>query len=165
VRSLLFCFSFHARKPLQSQTGIRILNLYPARFYPKFRALSIQLQKLLLIALAGALGTVARYGLGGVVQRAAGAEFPWGTLVVNITGCFLAGLLWSIFEPRISFAPYRIIIFVGFLGGFTTFSSFALETGELMRDAEWLRAAGNMVLQNGIGVIALFGGLSLGRLI
>ena len=56
------------------------------------------LQKLALLALAGALGTLARYGLAGFVHKISGASFPWGTVVVNLTGCFLAGLLWSLFE-------------------------------------------------------------------
>ncbi len=122
------------------------------------------LQKLAIMALAGALGTLARYGLSGLVQRADGVSFPWGTLAVNFVGCFLAGLLWAAFEHRwpVS-AQTRIIIFFGFLGAFTTFSAFIFETGELMHSAQWVYAGVNMLMQNGLGLLALFLGAALGR--
>lgn len=120
--------------------------------------------KFLWLGIAGGLGTLARYGLGGLVQRVGGGGFPWGTLTVNVLGCFAAGLLWMLFENRISpSGQVRVIVLVGFMGGFTTFSSFMLETSLLMRDAEWLRAVGNLTLHNTVGMIALFLGLALGR--
>ena len=122
-------------------------------------------QKLLLIALAGAVGTLARYGLAGLVQRMSGASFPWGTAAVNVAGCFAAGLLWALFEHRWTVSSEtRILILVGFMGAFTTFSAFMLETGELCRDAQWIRAAANVMLQNGLGFVALLLGAGLGRL-
>jgi len=121
-------------------------------------------QKLFLLSLAGAMGTLARYGLSGLVQHHAGSGFPWGTAAVNLVGCFVAGLLWSLFEFRLHLGgEVRTIVFIGFMGAFTTFSSFALETSALMRDAEWLRAAANILLQNGIGLAAIFAGLAAGR--
>lgn len=121
--------------------------------------------KLLALALAGALGTLARYGLAGFVQRMNGASFPWGTLAVNLTGCFLVGLVWSLFEGRWAVTgETRTIVLVGFMGAFTTFSAFILETGELVRASQWAGAAANLTLQNGLGFLALFGGLALGRL-
>jgi CrcB protein len=124
------------------------------------------IQKLLCLALAGALGTLARYGLAGFVHKVNGVSFPWGTLAVNLTGCFLAGLLWTVFENRwpVS-AETRIIVLVGFMGAFTTFSAFILETGELVRAAEWVYAAANIMMQNGLGFAALFVGTALGRMI
>jgi CrcB protein len=124
------------------------------------------MQKLLCLALAGALGTLARYGLAGFVHKVDGVSFPWGTLAVNLTGCFLAGLLWTVFENRwpVS-AETRIIVLVGFMGAFTTFSAFILETGELVRAAEWAYAAANIMMQNGLGFAALFVGATLGRMI
>ena len=123
------------------------------------------IQKLLWLALAGAVGTLSRYGLAGLVHKVAGASFPWGTVVVNLVGCFVAGLLWVLFENRWPVSgEMRVIVLVGFMGAFTTFSAFILETGELMRSAEWLRAAGNLVLQNSLGLLALFVGMALGRL-
>lgn len=122
--------------------------------------------RLLLLAAAGAAGALCRYGLSGLVQSAGGARFPWGTLVVNIAGCFLAGALFTLFETRWGLSgEARLIVFVGFLGAFTTFSAFMLETANLARDAQWLAAAGNMVLQNGLGAAALFAGLVVARLL
>jgi len=123
-------------------------------------------QKLVLLALAGALGTLARYGLTGVIQRAAGSDFPYGTLVVNVSGCFFAGLAWMLFEGRGALSSEsRVVILVGFLGAFTTFSTLVLETGNLLRDAEWVRACGNLALNCSIGLAALFCGLGLGRVL
>ena len=123
------------------------------------------IQKLALIALAGSFGTLARYGLAGLVQRLGGAAFPWGTLAVNVAGCFLVGLLAALFENRWPVSPEtRVILLVGFMGAFTTFSAYMLETGELVRTAQWLHAAGNVALQNGLGFIALLIGATLGRM-
>ena len=120
--------------------------------------------KILWMALAGMLGTLSRYGLQGLVQRHAGSVFPWGTMAVNMAGCFLFGLVWSLAEDRLTISSeVRTIILVGFMGAFTTFSSFAFETAQLMRDAEWLLAGANVVSQNVCGVLCLFLGLALGR--
>ncbi len=124
------------------------------------------LQKLTFLALAGALGTLSRYGLAGLVHRIDGVSFPWGTLAVNIAGCFLAGLLWALFENRWPVSgETRTLVLVGFMGAFTTFSAFILETGELMRAAEWMAAAANLALQNGLGFFALFTGMVLGKMV
>lgn len=123
------------------------------------------IQKLLWLALAGALGTVSRYALAGMVHKFSGASFPWGTFVVNVVGCFVAGLLWTLFENRWPVSgEMRLIVLVGFMGAFTTFSAFILETGELVRTAEWMRALANVAFQNGLGFLALFAGMTLGRL-
>jgi fluoride exporter len=123
------------------------------------------IQKLALIAAAGALGTVARYGLAGLINRLGGPSFPWGTLAVNAAGCFVVGILWVLFENRWSVsAETRVIVLVGFMGAFTTFSAFILDSGELIESAQWMRAAANVALQNGIGFAALFAGAALGRM-
>jgi CrcB protein len=122
------------------------------------------LTRILLLSLAGAAGTLCRYGLTGLVHRFAGAGFPWGTFVVNIIGCFLAGLGWSLFENKWPFAAQaRIAVMIGFMGAFTTFSSYILETQNIIRVADWFPAAGNFLAQNGLGFIALFCGITLGR--
>jgi len=122
-------------------------------------------RKILLIALAGALGTLSRYGLAGLSHRILGSSFPWGTLIVNLTGCFFAGVLWTLFESRWPVpGETRVIILMGFMGAFTTFSAFILETGQLMRSAEWLLAAANLFAQFGMGILALFAGMIIGRL-
>ena len=122
--------------------------------------------RLLLLAAAGAAGALCRYGLAGLVQSGLGARFPWGTLVVNLVGCFVAGALFGLFESRWALSgEARIIVFIGFLGAFTTFSGFMLETSELARDAQWLSAVANLVLMNGLGAFALYGGLVASRLV
>jgi CrcB protein len=97
--------------------------------------------KLLLIALFGAVGTLARYGLQGVVQVRMGTTFPYGTLLVNLSGCLLLGFIGQLTLNRILMASdMRIAIAVGFFGGYTTFSSFGWETAKMLEDGEWLRA-------------------------
>lgn len=124
------------------------------------------LQRILLLSIAGAAGTLCRYALAGFAHRIAGANFPWGTLAVNSAGCFLAGLLWALFEHKWAISGQaRVVIMIGFMGAFTTFSSYILETGELLRAAQWLPAAGNFFLENGLGFTALFAGISLGRMV
>ena len=123
------------------------------------------LQKVIALAVAGALGTLARYGLCGLVSKYNGTGFPWGTLAVNLTGCFLAGLLWALFEHRWPMSTeMKLLVLVGFMGAFTTFSAFILETGHLVRSASWTHAAVNVAIQNTLGLVALFSGAALGRM-
>lgn len=123
------------------------------------------LQKLLLLGFAGALGTISRYALAGAVQKISGHDFPWGTMIVNILGCFIAGFLWSLIEGRIQISgETRIIIMVGFMGAFTTFSTFILESGELFRNSQILLAMTNLLVQTIVGLAAMFAGVMLGRL-
>ena len=120
--------------------------------------------KLTAIAFAGALGTLARYGLSGVTHRFVGGEFPWGTLAVNLTGALLAGIFWGMAEKRIHWTgEIRAMVLVGFMGGFTTFSAFMLESSELLRDGQWTWAAGNMLFQNFGGLLLFFLGRGLGQ--
>lgn len=122
------------------------------------------LYKLLWLSLAGALGTLARYALGGAVHRLLGADFPWGTLAVNVLGCLLFGLVWSLAEERLLISgPARFIILTGFMGAFTTFSTFAFETSAQLRDAEGLLAAANVTGQVVLGIAAVVAGIALGR--
>jgi CrcB protein len=122
------------------------------------------MQKLMLIGLAGAFGALARYGLGGLVQRFTGVTFPWGTFVVNILGAFLFGLIWSLVEQRLVISvETRVIILSGFLGAFTTFSSFMFETSSLIGEAQWGLAVLNVGGQIVLGLAAMFLGLATGR--
>lgn len=124
------------------------------------------MHKLLLIALAGACGTLCRYWLSGAMYAALGRDFPWGTWVVNILGCFLFGLVWILAEERgFLSGQTRAIVLVGFMGAFTTFSTYIFESGELLRDAQWLRLVLNIGGQNVAGFAALFLGTSLGRIL
>jgi fluoride exporter len=97
--------------------------------------------KLFLIALFGAIGTLARYGLQGVVQIRMGSGFPYGTLLINLTGCLLLGFIGQLTLNRMLISSdLRIAIAVGFFGGYTTFSSFGWETAKMLEDGDWLRA-------------------------
>jgi CrcB protein len=122
-------------------------------------------QKLFWLAAAGGLGTLSRYALSGLVQRFATGAFPWGTLVTNGIGCLLFGIAWTIFAERFALDPaIRTLLLVGFLGAFTTFSTAIAETGQLMIDGTWLRAALYLVGGNLVGLGAFFAGAALGRI-
>lgn len=124
------------------------------------------LQRILLIGFAGALGTLARYGLGGLVQRIAGGNLPWGTLFVNVMGCFLFGLIWTLADERLVISEEaRLVVLGGFMGAFTTFSTFIFDTGGFVRDAQWLLATGNVAIQTVTGLAFLFIGISAGRVL
>jgi CrcB protein len=126
----------------------------------------MMLRRLFLLAVAGALGSLARYGLSGLVQRALGGGFPLGTLGVNVAGCFLFGVVWTLAEERLVIGgETRFIVLVGFMGAFTTFSSYAFETGAMLRDAEWSLAVANVLAQNVLGITSFFIGAALGRLV
>ncbi len=123
-------------------------------------------QRLLLVAFAGALGTLARYGLSGAVQKIAGGDFPWGTFVVNMLGCFLFGMVWTLADERLVIShEQRIVMLGGFMGAFTTFSTFIFDTGSFVRDSQWLMASGNVLLQTAIGLAFLFLGIVTGRVL
>ncbi|MGH6870558.1 MAG: fluoride efflux transporter CrcB [Rhizomicrobium sp.] len=101
----------------------------------------------LAVAAGGALGTVGRYALSGLVANAFGQTFPWGTLIVNVTGSFVIGFFGAVSGPDGRFlvsGTTRQFVMVGICGSYTTFSSFSLQTLNLMRDGEWLYAAGNV---------------------
>ena len=101
----------------------------------------------LLIALGGALGSVARFALSGFVAHHWGETFPWGTLAVNVLGSFVIGFFATLTSPdgRLLVSPGGLQFFMtGVLGGFTTFSSFSLQTLNLARDGEWWQAGGNV---------------------
>jgi CrcB protein len=122
------------------------------------------MQRLVWLSLAGVAGTLSRYWLQGFVQRLSDRPFPYGTLVVNALGCFLFGLIWALAEERLVVRPEtRIVLLVGFMGAFTTFSSFAFETGAMLRDSQWALAAANVLAQNIVGMLCLFAGFAVSR--
>jgi len=102
----------------------------------------------LWIAIGSALGGMARYWCSGAAARLIGETFPWGTLFVNVTGCFIIGFFATLTGPdgRIfAGSTARQFVMLGVLGGFTTFSSFSLQTLNLVQDSEWLQAGGNVI--------------------
>lgn len=99
----------------------------------------------LWIGLGGILGSIARFWLSWFVHQFLGTEFPYGTLSVNITGCFCAGFIGTMAEERYLFSPHtRMFLLIGVLGSFTTFSSFGYETLELFKEGSFLRASLNV---------------------
>lgn len=111
--------------------------------------------RITLLVVFGALGTLARYGLQGFVQERTGATFPYGTLVVNLVGCFLLGGIAEYALAHLTISPeWRIGITTGFFGAFTTFSTFSWETARLLQDGEWLRGSVYVL-------VSLVGGLAL----
>jgi fluoride exporter len=118
--------------------------------------------RLAWIALFGALGTLARYGLQGAVQFRAGGTFPYGTLIVNLSGCFFLGLISQFTLNRLVISPdLRVAIAVGFFGGYTTFSTFGWETAKMLEDGEWLRAAVYLGTSVIVGLLLTFAGIRL----
>ena len=109
--------------------------------------------RIVWIAVFGAVGTLARYALQGVVQHRTEATFPTGTLVVNLSGCLLLGFLGQLTMNRMVISPdMRVAMTIGFFGGFTTFSSFTWETIKMLEDGEWLWGGTYVLASVGIGL-------------
>ena len=122
------------------------------------------LQKLVWLSLAGACGTVSRYSLCEATAKIKGAHSLWGTFTVNILGSFLFGLIYALAQKKLSISPEtRLIILTGFMGAFTTFSTFAFETAKMLKSAQWTLAAVNIAAQTIIGIGALVLGVMLGK--
>jgi fluoride exporter len=117
------------------------------------------------IGVAGAFGALARYGVEGLIARRAGS-FPWATFVVNVTGSFLLGLVFTLLTERATLAPWvRASISIGFLGAYTTFSTLSLESYRLLEGRSYGLAGANLLGSVAAGVLALYGGVVLGRTI
>ena len=124
------------------------------------------MRKFLAIAAGSLTGGFARYYLAGFVYRIFGASFPYGTLAVNLVGCFLIGLLSCFAEKKFLIGPEtKLLLMVGFCGAFTTFSTFMLETSNLMKDGEMWRAFLNVIFSVVIGFFIFRLGVLLGELI
>lgn len=119
--------------------------------------------KVIYLLAGGALGSFSRYYISGITHKVASGIFPWGTLLVNVTGAFVIGLLWGIFELKDLSPNIRIFVFVGFLGGYTTFSTFALETLNLLRDGNFKFAILNVVMNNLLALTFVFGGYFIAK--
>lgn len=122
------------------------------------------LRTYLAVMLGGAFGTGCRMALSGWLAAKWGASFPIGTLVVNVTGCFVIGLFGGLTGPQGKFLASdltRAVVMIGILGGYTTFSSFSLQTLALCQDGEWLRAGLNAVLSFALCMLAVWLGFVL----
>ena len=120
--------------------------------------------RMLWIFVGGGLGSLARYGMAGWVQNSAGAAFPWGTLAVNASGCFGIGLLATLLAERSAAGPeLRLFLLVGILGGYTTFSTFGLESLRLFESGDWWRGAANVLGSMTASLVGVFAGALLGR--
>jgi len=115
----------------------------------------------LYIAVGGALGAIARFAVGGWVQQAAGPEFPWGTLVVNISGALLLGFLYVVLEGAPASREWRAFLGIGVCGGYTTFSTFSYETARLLQDGQLGRAGAYMAASTLLCVAAALVGFRL----
>jgi CrcB protein len=120
--------------------------------------------RLILIGLGGAIGTVLRYIVSGLDYKYSYGIFPISTLVVNLAGSFAIGFLWGIFEAVAISPQVRMFVFIGILGGFTTFSTFALENFNLLRDSEHHVALLNILVSNVCGIFLVFAGYALARM-
>jgi CrcB protein len=122
--------------------------------------------KLFLIGLAGFIGTLSRYWMSGVVARRYGETFPMGTLAVNLVGCFLVGLLFYTLEERFLVnQTARTVVLIGFLGGFTTFSSFGMQTFTLLKDGEVGFAILNITASNFVGLLLVWAGYTVAKIL
>lgn len=120
--------------------------------------------KLFWIAAGGGAGAVLRYLVAGLVQKFAGPSLPIGTLVVNVFGCLVIGLMTAALAgPYIVRDEYRLALLVGLLGGFTTFSTFGWETFALANDGQYRQAVLNVVLSNALGLCAVWIGYRVGE--
>ena len=123
---------------------------------------SILMFRTLFVGIAGLAGTLLRYWLSGFVARRYGETFPVGTMVVNVLGCLLAGAIFNLTEERFLINPtLRTVILIGFLGGFTTFSSYGLQTFTLLRDGEFGLATLNVAVSNVLGLLMVWVGYGL----
>ncbi|MGE5324805.1 MAG: fluoride efflux transporter CrcB [Actinomycetota bacterium] len=122
--------------------------------------------KYVMVGLGGCLGAIARFWLGGLVYQKIGTRFPYGTLVVNISGSFLLGFVITLLTERTHLnANWRYLIPIGFIGAYTTFSTFEWETLGAIRDGQLLVAGLNVILSVVFGFIAVWLGVLAGRVV
>ena len=118
----------------------------------------------LAVAILGGVASVLRVIVIDFVQGQHSSTFPYGTLVVNALGCFIFGLVWALFEKRVDWHPeIKLVIMAGFAGAFTTYSTYAFETWQLIEKSQYVLAAANMLTQTVLGIGLVFVGVIFGR--
>lgn len=122
------------------------------------------MQHLILIALGGMAGALARYGLSRFVQLSVNQIFPWGTMFVNLSGSLAIGLFYELFDRAVIPSDLRSLITIGFLGAYTTFSTYSLETINLLREGEIRLCLINVVLSNVLGLMLVVLGMYVAKL-
>jgi fluoride exporter len=150
---------FDNKKSKEDECGIKSFE-----WLETMHTLRPVLRRLTLVVMGGALGTLCRYGMGLATAQFIGSGFPWGTLAVNLAGCVLIGIAYALAERTSLMGPSaRLFFMTGFLGGLTTFSSFALETVNLARGDTMLLAGTNFLLNNAGGLLLVLVGIGLVR--
>jgi fluoride exporter len=119
--------------------------------------------KYVYLSLGGVAGALLRYVTSGAINQFMGVSFPYGTFMVNMVGSFLIGLLWGLSEEIAVSPNLRLFLFVGFLGSFTTFSTFTLETMNYLRDNNARTAIANILISNIVGIILVFTGILISK--
>jgi CrcB protein len=124
------------------------------------------LQKTLWLAFAGACGTVSRFAICEFASKTKAAHLPLGTFAVNVLGSFLFGLIYVLAQRKLNISgEMRVVLLVGFMGAFTTFSAFAFETAAMLKSDQWMLAFGNVLGQTMLGIGALVAGVVVGRMV
>jgi fluoride exporter len=136
----------------------------PVEIYYEGERNGATLLKYLMVGIGGCLGSILRFWLGSYIGNKMGTRFPYGTFVINVTGSFLIGLVFALFTVKTQWSPnWRYLIPIGFIGGYTTFSSFEFETLRTMQDGQiglgLLYVAASVV----VGFVAVWGGMVAGR--
>jgi fluoride exporter len=122
------------------------------------------MRTIVAVGVAGALGALARYGVGGLILSRGGRTFPWETFVVNVSGSFVLGFVFTVMTEQLTTAPWlRIAVTIGFVGAYTTFSTLTYETYRLLEDGALGLAAANVAGSVAAGLLAVYLGVVAGR--